>query len=352
MAKKSFGSDNFSGVHPRILEAMVQANAGHAGAYGHDPYTAKALKTLQTHFGKNIDAYFVFNGTGSNILGIQTVTNPYHAVLCAEISHLNTDECGGPENFTGCKLIPIPSKDGKIGLNRLRPHMMDFGNPHRVQPKVISITQSTELGTVYTLKEIKKIADLAHRNGLFLHMDGARLCNAAARLKVGLKQITRDVGVDILSFGGTKNGMMFGEAVIFFNKKLSKEFPYVRKQGMQLASKMRFIAVQFETLLSDNLWLNNARHANRMAQILRKEAEKIPGIRITQKVEANAVFAAVPKKHIPLLQKVNFFYVWDETKSEVRWMCSYDTTQEDIDQFVREMKRIVQGKKSVPSKIR
>jgi threonine aldolase len=346
MTKKSFASDNFSGVHPEVFAAMVRANSGHAGAYGHDPYTVRALKTLESHFGKNIDAYFVYNGTASNILGIKTLTQPYHAVLCAESSHLNTDECGGPEHFTGCKLIPIPSGDGKIDVPRLRPHLKNFGNPHRVQPRVVSITQATELGTIYTIKEIRAIADFAHRNGLYLHMDGARLCNAAARLNVGLRKITRDAGVDVLSFGGTKNGMMFGEAVIFFNRTLSKEFRYVRKQGMQLASKMRFIAVQFEALFAGDLWLKNARHANRMAEILLHEVERIPGIRITQKVEANAVFAIVPRNWIPSLQKTNFFYVWDDEKSEVRWMCSYDTTRNDVEGFIREIKRVMRGEKA------
>src|SRR3989344_3653690 len=336
---KSFASDNYSGAHPEILKAIQQANIGHAGAYGNDECTKRAVEKFKEHFGRNINVFFVYNGTGANVLGLKTVTESFNSIICAETAHLNADECGAPEKFTGCKLITVPTADGKISPEQIKKHLHGFGDQHHAQPEVISITQPTELGTVYSVKEIKELADLAHKNNLLLHVDGARLANAAAALNKTLKQTTADVGIDVLSFGGTKNGMMFGEAVVFFNKNLSKNFTFIRKQGMQLASKMRFISAQFEAMLSNDLWLKSAMHSNRMAKLLAQEVMKIPQIKITQKVEANGIFAMVPKKYIPILQKEYFFYVWDEETGEVRWMCSFDTTEEDIYRFVELLKK-------------
>jgi len=336
-----FGSDNHSGIHPDILKAIETANNDYTIAYGDDKYTQRAIKKFKEHFGNDIDVYFVYNGTAANILGLKTITDSFNSIICAEVSHLNVHECCGPEKFTGCKLITIPTNDGKLTVNQLKPYVIGFGNPHMAQPKVISLTQPTEFGTVYTSKEIRELSNFAHKNRMLIHMDGARLCNGAANLNLGMKDITGDVGVDVLSFGGTKNGMMFGEAVVFFNKKLSENFTFIRKQGMQLASKMRFISVQFEAFLSNDLWLKNARKANDMAKILFKELRDIPKVKITQKVQTNAVFAIIPKKYIAPLKKRYFFHVTNEQTSEVRWMCSYNTSKEDIINFTETIRRIL-----------
>jgi threonine aldolase len=336
--KKGFASDNYAGVHPDILRAMEAANSGHAGAYGNDPYTERAIAKFKELFGSDIEVFFVFNGTAANVLSIKAVTESFNAVICAETAHINVDECGAPENFTGCKLIRIPTKNGKISVEQINRHLYSLGNQHQVQPKVVSITQTTEMGTVYSIEEIKTITDHAHRRGLLVHMDGARIANAVAHLNVDIRQITKDAGVDILSFGGTKSGMMFGEAVVFFNKDLAKNFKFIRKQAMQLASKMRFVSAQFEALLSDDLWLRNARHANKMALLLASKLQDIAQIQITQLIESNAVFATIPSKLIQKLQEKYFFYVWNEETSEVRWMCSLDTEEEDIEDFVRLVK--------------
>ncbi|GAK53374.1 aromatic amino acid beta-eliminating lyase/threonine aldolase [Candidatus Moduliflexus flocculans] len=331
---KHFASDNFAPVHPAIFKAIAEANTGHVKAYGDDPYTDAALKKLQAQFGETADAYFVFGGTGANVLGLKTVTESHHAIICAESAHINVDECGAPEKFTGCKILALPSPDGKIRVEQIEPLLAAVGNMHHSQPKVISISQPTEYGTVYTPEEIETLAQFAHQHELLLHVDGARLCNAAAHLEMGLRDITGDVGVDVLSFGGAKNGMMFGEAVIFFKRTYGKAFPFIRKQGMQLFSKMRFIAAQFDAYLTNDLWLKNARHANDMAQLLAKQLAAIPGITITQPVEANAVFAILPKEAIPQIQQHYFFYVWNEATSETRLMTAFDTTQRDVRGFV------------------
>jgi threonine aldolase len=339
--RRSFASDNNAGVHPKISKAIVAANDGHVVAYGDDPHTAAAIKTFREHLGRNVEVFFVFGGTGANVLGLKAVTEPFHAVICAETAHINVDECGAPEKFTGCKLLSVPTKDGKITVDQIKPFLHGVGFEHHVQPRVISISQSTEMGTVYTPQEIKTLADFAHAHDMVLHVDGARIANAAVSLKAELREITTDVGVDILSFGGAKNGMMYGEAVVFFDKSLAKDFKYIRKQGAQLASKMRFISAQFSALLSNDLWRRNAAHANRMARILGRELAKVPRITITQKVEANGVFAIVPKKYVPQLQKQYFFYVWNEETSEVRFMTSFDTTEDDIRDFVDLVKKTV-----------
>lgn len=339
MNKRGFASDNNAGVHPEVLKAMVDANKGHTIAYGDDVYTESALKTVKDHFGQEVEVFFVFLGTAANVLGLTAATNSFHSILCAETSHIQEDECGAPEKFSGCKLIPLPTADGKITPDKVGGHLYNIGFEHHSQPKIVSITQSTELGTVYTLDELKTLADFCHSNNMLLHMDGARLANAAVALGMTMKEITTDAGVDILSFGGTKNGMMYGEAIVFHNPELAANFKFIRKQGMQLASKMRFISVQFEALLKNSLWRKNAEHANRMAAMLATEVSKIDGIKLTQKVEANGVFAILPKKIIPKLQDEYFFYVWDEVTSEVRWMTSFDTQEEDVDTFVKLIKQ-------------
>jgi len=338
---RSFASDNNAGVHPRILQALADANRGHVIAYGDDAYTRAAVEKFREHLGSNVEVYFVFGGTGANVLAIKAVSQAYNAVMCAETAHINVDECGAPEKFTGCKLLTVATKDGKITSDQLKPFLHGVGFEHHVQPRVISISQSTEMGTVYTPREIRKLADFAHRHQMLLHMDGARIANAAVSLKLELRAITADAGVDILSFGGAKNGMMYGEAVVFFDPTLAQQFKYIRKQGAQLASKMRFISAQFLALLSDNLWQENAAHANRMAQVLAKELARIPQIKITQKVQANGVFAILPKRFIAQLQKKYFFYVWNEETSEVRFMTSFDTTEDDIRAFVGLVKKVV-----------
>ena len=335
MSKRSFASDNNSGVHPEILKAISAANDGHVVAYGDDPYTERAVALFRKHFGKQVEVFFVFGGTGANVLGLKAATEPYHAVVCAETAHINVDECGAPERFTGCKLLDVATSDGKITPEHVKPFLDHIGFEHHVQARVISISQSTEMGTVYTPRELKTLSSFAHKNSMLLHMDGARIANAAASLRIDLRKITTDLGVDILSFGGAKNGMMFGEAVVFFDPKLAVGFKYLRKQGTHLPSKMRFISAQFEALLAKDLWRRNAEHSNRMAQLLAAELAKLPQIKFTQKVESNGVFAILPKKYIPLLQKKYFFYVWNEQTSEVRFMTSFDTTEDDIKDFVR-----------------
>jgi threonine aldolase len=341
MIKRSFASDNNAGVHPEVIEAIRAANEGHVVAYGDDPFTARAVKLFQKHFGRNVAVYFVFGGTGANVLGLKAITKSHQAVICAETAHVNVDECGAPENFTGCKLLTVSTPDGKLRIEQIKPLLHGIGVEHHVQPAVITISQATEMGTIYTKKELKALARFAHDHGMLLHVDGARLSNAAVSLDASLKEITADVGVDVLSFGGTKNGMMYGEAVVFFDPKLAAEFKYIRKQGMQLSSKMRFIAAQFEAMLSGNLWRRGPEHANRMAKLLAYELVKLPQIKLTQPVESNGVFAVIPKEYIPALQKKYFFYVWNEEISEVRLMASFDTTEHDIRDFVAFVRKTV-----------
>ena len=338
---RSFASDNNAGVHPKILGAVARANRGHVVAYGDDPYTTAAVSKFREQFGQDVDVYFVFGGTGANVLGLKAVTKSYHGIVCADTAHLNVDECGAPEKFTGCKLLSIATPDGKLTVDGIKPFLHGVGFEHHVQPRVISITQATEMGTIYTTREIETLARFAHDHDMLLHMDGARIANAAVSLKATLRAITADAGVDVLSFGGTKNGMMYGEAVVFFDKSFAPDFKYIRKQGMQLASKMRFISAQFEALLSGNLWKKNAARANQMARVLAKELAQFPQIRITQKVEANGVFAIVPRRYVILLQKQYFFYVWNEETSEVRFMTSFDTTEADIKNFVALIRRTI-----------
>ncbi len=340
---RSFASDNNAGVHPRIIKALSAVNLGHTVGYGDDPYTRSALARFREHFGRGTETFVVFNGTAANVLSFAALTSPYHAVICAEAAHVYVDECGAPEKLTGCKLIPIPTVAGKLTVDAVEKVYHGIGDQHHVQPKVISITQSTEVGTVYKPDEIKALARFAHERKMFLHMDGARIANAAASLKLSLREATRDLGVDVLSFGGTKNGAMGAEAVVFFNQTLAHDFLYRRKQGMQLASKMRYISAQLDALLTDDLWLRNARHSNRMAKLLERELKKISNIDIAYKVEANGVFARIPRAAIAKIRQRYFFYDWDESQAMVRWMCSWDTTEEDIKQFVEFVAKAVKA---------
>lgn len=331
---RSFASDNNAGVHPEVLKSLAAVNEGHVVGYGDDPHTASAESLFRRHFGEDIAVFFVFNGTAANCLSLKALTKTYEAVICAEAAHIYVDECGAPEKLTGCKLIPIPTRDGKLTVEAVRKAYHGIGDQHHVQPRVISITQATEVGTVYRVNEIKVLAEFAHERQMFLHVDGARIANAAASLGQGLRECTRDAGVDVLSFGATKNGGMGAEAVVFFNAELAREFKFYRKQGMQLASKMRYLAAQFEALFKDDLWLQNARHSNRMAQLLKRELSNVPDVKVMYPVEANGVFARIPARAIPKLLKRYFFYPWDMEQSVVRWMCSWDTTEDDVKKFV------------------
>jgi len=348
MGKKSFASDNYAGIHPEILQAIIDANQGHDKAYGGDILTQKAIDLFKKHFGSQIDVYFVLTGTAANVLGLSALLKPYQGIICAETAHINTDEAGAPEKYTGSKLLTVKTTNGKITIEDIKNQLFAVGNQHKVQPKVVSITQGTELGTLYTQDEIKKITNFAHSHNMFVHMDGARLCNAAAALNLPLAAVTTDVNIDLLSFGGTKDGMMLGEAVIFFNKNLSEDFKFIRKQGMQLISKMRFISAQFIALLSNDLWKTNAQHANAMAQLLAEKLKEIPEITISRTVQANAVFAYVDPALVSILQEKYFFYIWDEITSEVRWMTSFDTTQRDILEFVDFIKQTILKKVKQP----
>jgi len=332
---RSFASDNNAGIHPDIIEAIALANEGHVVGYGADPYTETMARKFRDHFGTDTQVSVVFNGTGANVLSLQSLTRAYHAVICAASAHIYTDECGAPEKFTGCKLIPIQTPDGKLTVEMVQHAYHGIGDEHHVQPKVISITQCTEMGTVYRPEEIEALSKFAHERNMYLHLDGARIANAAATLEQTLREATRDLGVDVLSFGGTKNGAMGGEAVVFFSSKLAPDFLFLRKQAMQLASKMRFISVQLGALLTNNLWLKNAQHSNCMAKLLETEISKIPQVKIIYKVEANGVFAKIPREAIAKLQERYFFYVWNEEESVVRWMCSFDTTEKDVREFAK-----------------
>ena len=339
--RKGFASDNNSGVHPAIFKAMEKANRGHVVGYGNDEYTQKAIQLFRERFGDDTEVFFVFNGTGANVLGLSTVTQSFHSVICAETAHIQEDECGAPEKFTGCKLIPVEPVNGKVTPEAVLPHLKGFDFEHHSQPGVISISQVTEMGTVYQPSEIIALADLAHKNNMFLHMDGARISNAAVSLDLDFRAFTRDCGVDVLSFGGTKNAMMLGEAVLFFNPRLTGLTKYIRKQSMQLYSKMRFVGAQFQAYFENDLWKETASHANKMAKLLEKEIAQIPEITITEPVDANGIFAAVPPEIIKPLQEKFFFYMWNEQKSEVRWMTSWDTTEEEIQEFVKLIKKLL-----------
>ena len=336
--KRGFGSDNHSGFSPEVLQALTAANSEHALAYGDDEITARLEQLIRDTFGPQARVYLVFNGTGANVLGIDAMCNSHEAVVCAETAHINVDECGAPQRVVGCRLLTVDTPDGKLTPALVKTRLHGFGFEHHSQPKAISISQPTELGTLYTLEEIRALANLAHEHGMFLHVDGARLANAAVALGCTFKEMTTDCGVDVLSFGGTKNGLLMGESCVLLNPVLDVDMKYRRKQMTQLGSKMRFMAAQMECYIESGMWRRNAEHSNRMAQLLRSEVEKVEGVKIMYPVQVNSVFAQLPCEVWHRLQQRYFFYDWDEEQNVVRWMCSFDTTEQDIHNFVNALK--------------
>jgi threonine aldolase len=336
---KGFASDNYAGAHPAVLAAIAEANDGHAVAYGGDPWTARAEQLLREHFGEHAISYLVFNGSAANVLCLRALCRPWESVICAAQAHINVDECGAPEHIAGVKLQAVPTPDGKLTPEHVEPLLIRGGDEHVVQPRVVSVTQTTELGTRYSPDELYALARFAHERGLLLHVDGARLANAAAGLGLSLREITTDVGVDVVSFGGTKNGLLLGEAVVFCDPALGESFTYLRKQTLQLASKGRFLAAQFIALLEGDLWLRNATHANAMATRLAGALTSVPGVRLTQPAQANALFAVLARDVTARLQADWPFYTWDEATGEVRLVCSWDTTEDEVDAFAADLRR-------------
>lgn len=341
MYQISFGSDNHSGMHPAVLEALSKANAGYCPAYGDDPLTIKVLEEIKQLFGGDCDAWFTLTGTGANVLCLQSLMRSYNAVFCAATAHINVDECGAVQKQTQARLHPIPTMDGKLTPELIAPRLLGDRDQHHSQFRIISISQSTEYGTLYSLAELKALADFAHRHKMFLHIDGARLANAAAALNCSLKEMTKDIGADIISLGGTKNGLLFGEAIVSFQPELTHDLRFYRKQATQLFSKMRFIAAQFEAYLEGELWKHNALSANNMAKLLAKRLGEIPQVTITQPVAVNSIFVILPREITKELQAKYHFYDWDEARNEVRLMCSFDTTEEQIEDFIRTLRTLL-----------
>ncbi|WP_099190767.1 threonine aldolase family protein [Tepidibacter mesophilus] len=335
---KMFLSDNNSGVHPKIIEAMVKANEEHVFPYGNDVYTKKAELKFKELFGENIDVYFVLNGTAANVIGLSAALRSYESIICTDSAHINGDECGAVEKFTGSKLLQVPNSNGKISIDDIEKMLKLKGNYHRTQPKMISISQCSEFGTVYTVEEIKEISKFAHENDLYLHVDGSRISNAAVSLNTNLKEMITEAGVDILSFGGTKNGLMFGEAILILNPNISEDLKYIRKQGMQLISKMRYISAQFIEYLENDLYYKNAKQANDMASLLENELKNIKQIKITYPVQSNMVFMKIPKDVIKYIENKYEFYTIDENEGLIRIVTSFDTTEKDIENFVNDIK--------------
>ncbi len=340
---RGFASDNYAGIHPEVLDALAVANGGHQVSYGEDVYTERLQLLFRRHFGEGAQAYPVFNGTGANIVALQSVTDRWASVVCTTTAHIHVDECGAPEKVGGLKLYAVPTPDGKLTPELIDREARGFDDEHRAQPQVVSVTQSTELGTAYSPDELRAICDHAHAHGMRVHMDGSRLSNAAASLGSTFRELTTDVGVDVLSFGGTKNGLMLGEVVVVIDPAAARGLPYVRKSAMQLASKMRFLSAQFDALLGGDLWHRNASHANAMATRLADGVRGLPGLRVTQPVQANAVFAVLPVEVTARLQERFRFYTWDEHTGEVRWMCAFDTTEADVDSFVAAIRAELTG---------
>ena len=340
--KRGFGSDNHSGISPEVIEAIAQANSDHALAYGDDEYTQRLETLIKETFGPQAKVYLVFNGTGANVLSIDAMCRSHEAVVCAETAHINVDECGAPQRVVGCRLLTVDTADGKLTPALVKSRLHGFGFEHHSQPKAISISQPTELGTLYTQEEIKALAELAHEHNMYLHVDGARLANAAVALACTFKEMTTDCGVDALSFGGTKNGLLMGECCVLLNPALDIDMKYRRKQMTQLGSKMRYMAAQMICYLESGIWRRNAEHSNRMAQLLRQEVENLrfptSDLRIVYPVQVNSVFAQLPREVWKRLQERYFFYDWDEDADVVRWMCSFDTTEEDIHSFIKALK--------------
>lgn len=339
--KRTFASDNYAGVHPEVMKALLDANQGHAGSYGNDDHTEKAIEKFKDLFGEDVEVFFAYNGTAANVLGLGALTRSYNSIICSDLAHINVDESTAPEKFLGCKLITIRTTDGKIYPPEIEERIQRVDDQHHPQVKVISISQSTEYGTVYTRKEIEALSAIAKKHNLYLHMDGSRISNACVSLGESFRSFTRDAGIDVISFGGTKNGMMFGEAIVFLNSSYALDFKYIRKQGMQLHSKMRFISAQFNALLSDDLWKRNALHSNNMARLLAAELRKFPQVQITQSVDANGVFAKFPAEIIPALQEEHFFYMWTDKIFEARLMCAFDTTEDEIRNFGKRLRELL-----------
>lgn len=331
---RSFASDNNSGVHPLIMDAIIRTNEGHALGYGDDKWTEEAYSVLKNHFSESCLPLFVFNGTGSNVVAMQLLARSYNSIICAETAHIYVDECGAPVKMTGAQIRPIATIDGKLTPELISPYLIGFGDQHHSQPSAIYISQCTELGTIYTLDEIKAITTLAHQHNMCVHMDGARIANACAALGVSLKAMTLDCGIDTLSFGGTKNGLMMGECVVVFNSALQPSAAFIRKQSSQLASKMRYISSQFTAYLTDDLWLANATHANSMALYLRDQLKQYEEIHFTQSVQSNQLFMTMPRNVIDEMLEHYYFYFWNEAINEIRLVTSFDTTKEDIDGFM------------------
>jgi threonine aldolase len=338
---RGFASDNAAGIHPAVLDAIAAASAGHAFGYGHDDWTRRMEHRFREQFGAEARTYLVWSGTAANVLSLRASCRPWEAAICASSAHMNVDEAGAPEAIAGVKLLPVVTEHGKLTPELVQRTIVRVGDEHAVQPRVVSISQATELGTVYSTEEIRALAEVAHSRGLLLHVDGARLSNAAAALGASLRAVSTEAGVDVLSFGGTKNGLLGAEAVVLLCEELGDGFPYLRKQSLHLASKMRFLAAQFEALLRDELWLELAGHANEMAARLADAVGGLPGVTLTHPVQSNAVFARLPRGAIaPLLERFQF-YVWDERGDEVRWMCSWDTTEEDVAALARTVATVV-----------
>ncbi len=336
----SLASDNFSGIHPEVLAAIQHANEGHAVAYGGDPFTRKAQEIFKDTFGSQAEVFIVFNGTGANVCALKQILASWQGVICTETAHIWTHECGAVQASVGCSLITIPTAQGKLYPNQISSFLMTRGSQHHIQPAAISITQTTELGTLYTIEELQKLGEFARQQGLLFHMDGARICNAAAALNVSLKAMTTDVGIDVLSFGGTKNGLMGAEAVVFLKPGLAENFKYIRQQQAQLPSKMRFLSAQLIALLEGDLWLRNARHANAMATWMNQKLQDFPQIKVLYPVQANALFVQLPAHILHQLQEKYFFWIWDKEKSYAHWMTAWDTQQEFMENFIDDLKRI------------
>jgi len=335
---RSFGSDNHSGVHPSIIEALASCNADHQIAYGDDIYTARVRSIFKEQFGNSAELFLVFNGTGANVVAQRACVRPFNSILCAETAHIAVDECGAPAFMTGASLCPIPTPDGKLTPALIEPHLANWGFEHHSQPKSVYISQCSELGTVYTCEEIRAVADCIHPHGMFLHLDGARIANAAVALGKTFKEMTTDCGVDIVSFGGTKNGMLMGEAVVALNPALVPDLKYLRKQSAQLCSKMRYLSAQFIAYFEHDLWRKNAEHANAQAQKLRMRIREVLGNVFTQQTDANILLLKLPQEIADRLAKTTYFYYWNEAENEIRLVTSWDTTDQDIESVIQALK--------------
>ncbi|MGW5022924.1 threonine aldolase family protein [Streptomyces cacaoi] len=332
-SRHDFASDNWAGAHPRVMAALAAANGGHQPGYGEDAYTARLRETVRRHFGPDAEPYPVFNGTGANLVALQAMAARWQSVICPDSAHLHTDETAAPEH-AGVKLLTVPAPDGKLTPEALRRYTRDLGNMHHAQPGVVSVSQTTELGTCYTPQELKALATEAHAHGLRLHLDGARLANAAATLGVPLARITTEAGVDVVSFGATKNGALYGDCVIVLDPDAVSGLAYVKKATTQLPSKARFVSAQLLALLDDELWLENARHSNAMATLLADGLSTVPGVRLAHPVESNAVFAVLPDELAQRLRRRYAFSTWDPDRGLVRLMTAFDTTRQDVERFV------------------